>query len=48
MALVESLQKAINYMEEHLLDQITIEDIAKPANSLSTFFNKITKTTMIY
>lgn len=32
MALVESLQKAIDYMEEHLLDQISIEDIAEQAN----------------
>lgn len=32
MALVESLQKAIDYMEEHILDNITIEDIAKQAN----------------
>lgn len=36
MALVESLQKAITYMEEHLLEHITIEDIAKQAN-LSPF-----------
>jgi AraC family transcriptional regulator len=36
MALVESLQKAIDYMEKHLLDNITIEDIAKQAN-MSTF-----------
>ena len=32
MVLVESLQKAIEYMEEHLLDAITIEDIAAQAN----------------
>jgi AraC family transcriptional regulator len=32
MALVESLQKAIDFIEEHLLDNITIEDIAKQAN----------------
>lgn len=32
MALVESMQKAIDYMEEHLLDQITIGDIAVQAN----------------
>lgn len=32
MALVESLQKAIDFMEEHLLDNLTIEDIAKQAN----------------
>jgi AraC family transcriptional regulator len=36
MALVESLQKAIDYMEKHLLDHITIEDIAQQAN-LSPF-----------
>jgi len=32
MALVESLQKAIEYMEAHLLDDITIKDIAKQAH----------------
>lgn len=32
MALVESLQKAIEYMEDHLLDDITIKDIAKQAH----------------
>ncbi|WP_428910795.1 AraC family transcriptional regulator [Niallia sp. Krafla_26] len=32
MALVESLQKAIDYMEEHLLEQISIEDISQHAN----------------
>lgn len=32
MAWVESLQKAIDYMEKHLLDSITIEEIAKLAN----------------
>ncbi len=32
MALVESLQQAIDYMEEHLLDHLTIEEIAKHAN----------------
>lgn len=32
MALVESLQKAIDYMEEHLLEPISIEDIAEQAN----------------
>ena len=29
MALINSLQRAIEYMEDHLLDDITIEDIAK-------------------
>ena len=32
MALVESLQKAIEYMESHLLDDITIKDIAEQAH----------------
>lgn len=32
MALVESLQRAIDFMEKHLLDSITIEEIAKQAN----------------
>ena len=32
MAWVESLQRAIDYMEEHLLDQVTIEEISKQAN----------------
>lgn len=32
MALVESLQKAIEYMETHLLDDISITDIAKQAH----------------
>lgn len=41
MALVESLQKAINYMEEHLLDQITIEDIAKRADVTSFHFQRV-------
>lgn len=36
MSWVESLQKAINYMEEHLLEEISIEEIAKQAN-FSTF-----------
>ncbi|MFC6233307.1 AraC family transcriptional regulator [Paenibacillus allorhizosphaerae] len=36
MALVESLQKAIDYMEDNLLEQLTIEVISKQAN-LSPF-----------
>ena len=32
MALVESLQQAIDYIEEHLLEHLTIEEIAKRAN----------------
>lgn len=32
MAMVESLQKAIEYMENHLLDDITVKDIAKHAH----------------
>lgn len=41
MALVESLQKAIDYMEDHLLDNITIEDIAKQANISPSHFQRI-------
>ncbi len=29
MSLVESLQKAIDYLEEHILDNLTIDSIAK-------------------
>ncbi|SDD16478.1 AraC family transcriptional regulator [Paenibacillus sp. UNCCL117] len=32
MAMVESLQRAIDYMEEHLLEPITIEEISRQAN----------------
>ncbi|MFB5660354.1 GyrI-like domain-containing protein [Alteribacillus sp. HJP-4] len=32
MAMVESLQEAIDYMEAHLLDHITMEDISKQAH----------------
>lgn len=41
MALVESLQRAIDYMEEHLLDQISIEGIAKQANLSTYHFQRI-------
>lgn len=41
MALVESMQKAIDYMEEHLTDKITIEGIAKQANVSSFHFQRI-------
>lgn len=41
MALVESLQKAIDYMEDHLLDNITIEDIAKQPNISPSHFQRI-------
>lgn len=41
MALVESFQKAIDYMEEHLLGYITIEDIAKKANVSPFHFQRI-------
>lgn len=40
MAWVESLQKAINYMEEHLLDKISIEDISKQANASPFHFQR--------
>lgn len=32
MSWIESIQKAIHYMEEHLLENITIEQIAREAN----------------
>lgn len=41
MSWIESLQKAINYMEEHLLDEITIEEISKKANSSTFHFQRI-------
>ena len=41
MALVESLQKAIDYMEKHLLNQITIEEIAEQANVSPFHFQRI-------
>jgi AraC family transcriptional regulator len=40
MAWIEALQKAIDYMEEHLLDEITVEDIAKQANSSPFHFQR--------
>lgn len=40
MALVESLQKAIDFIEEHLVETITIEDIAKQANLSSFHFQR--------
>lgn len=41
MGWVESLQKAIDYMEEHLLDDISIESIAKQANVSEFHFQRI-------
>ena len=41
MALVESLQKAIDYMEEHLLNQLSIEAIAKQANVSPFHFQRL-------
>lgn len=40
MAWIESLQKAIDFMEQHLLDDITIEDISKQANSSTFHFQR--------
>lgn len=40
MAMVESLQRAIDYMEEHLLDPITIEEISKQANISSFHYQR--------
>jgi len=40
MAWVESLQKAIDYIEAHLLDDMTIEQIAQQANSSQFHFQR--------
>jgi len=40
MAWVESLQKAIDYMEDHLLDNISIEHVAIQANSSVFHFQR--------
>jgi len=40
MAWVESLQKAIDYIEDHLLDNMTIEQIARQANSSQFHFQR--------
>lgn len=40
MAWVESIQKAIDFMEDHILDQITIEEIAQHANASAFHFQR--------
>ncbi|MFB7640285.1 AraC family transcriptional regulator, partial [Peribacillus butanolivorans] len=40
MGWVESIQKAINYMEEHLLDDLTIECISRQANASAFHFQR--------
>lgn len=40
MAWIEALQKAIDYMEEHLLDEMPVEEIAKQANSSPFHFQR--------
>lgn len=40
MSWIESIQKAINYIEEHLLDNITIEQIAREVNSSVFHFQR--------
>jgi AraC family transcriptional regulator len=40
MTWVESLQKAIDYMEHHLLEDLSIESIAKQANTSSFHFQR--------
>jgi len=40
MAWVESLQKAIDYIEEHLFEDLSIEDISKQANSSVFHFQR--------
>lgn len=41
MAMVEAMQKAIQYMEEHLLEPISIEDIAEQANVSPFHFQRV-------
>lgn len=40
MSWLESIQKAINYIEEHLLDDITMEQIAREVNSSVFHFQR--------
>lgn len=40
MGWVESLQRAIDFMEEHLMEPVTIEEIAKEANSSVFHFQR--------
>ncbi|MCO0597120.1 AraC family transcriptional regulator [Peribacillus butanolivorans] len=40
MGWVESIQKAINYMEEHLLEDLTIESISRQANASAFHFQR--------
>jgi transcriptional regulator, AraC family len=40
MSWIESIQKAIGYMEEHLLEDISIEQIAKEANASAFHFQR--------
>jgi AraC family transcriptional regulator len=41
MGWVESLQRAIDFMEDHLIDDLSIEDIAKQANVSEFHFQRI-------
>jgi AraC family transcriptional regulator len=41
MGWVESLQRAIDYMEDHLLDNLSIEDIAKQAHVSEFHFQRL-------
>lgn len=41
MAMVEGMQKAIQYMEEHLLEAISIEEIAEQANLSPFHFQRV-------
>lgn len=40
MGWIESLQKAINYIENHLMEEISIEEIAKQANTSMFHFQR--------
>lgn len=40
MGWVESIQKAIDYIEEHLLEDLTIESISRQANASAFHFQR--------
>ncbi|HLT57015.1 MAG TPA: AraC family transcriptional regulator, partial [Bacillota bacterium] len=40
MSWLESIQRAIDYMEDHLLEEISIENIANQANASPFHFQR--------
>lgn len=41
MTMIESLQRAIDYMEEHLLEAVSIEAVAEQTNVSPYHFQRI-------